>query len=101
MAMSFSSSVNLQFQLSNNELTHANGVRLNCTITHPHICLGYNSPIDMNGRIVTLSLLQDETYEFDHTTRRKISTNPIHYNPRIFLDQSVEERPIIGIGLFV
>ncbi|XP_065315661.1 uncharacterized protein LOC135924531 [Gordionus sp. m RMFG-2023] len=43
-------STNLQLQLSNNEFTHAIGIRLNCSITHPHICSGCNSPVDSKGR---------------------------------------------------
>ncbi|XP_065318667.1 uncharacterized protein LOC135926666 [Gordionus sp. m RMFG-2023] len=43
-------STNLQLQLSNNEFTHAIGIRLNCSITHPRICSGCNSPVDSKGR---------------------------------------------------
>ncbi|XP_065318826.1 uncharacterized protein LOC135926824 [Gordionus sp. m RMFG-2023] len=43
-------STNLQLQLSNNEFTHAIGIRLNCSITHPHICSGCNSLVDSKGR---------------------------------------------------
>ncbi|XP_065321304.1 uncharacterized protein LOC135928769 [Gordionus sp. m RMFG-2023] len=43
-------SINLQLQLNKNELTHANGIRLNCLITQPHICSGCGSTVLGNGR---------------------------------------------------
>ncbi|CAK9298167.1 unnamed protein product [Gordionus sp. m RMFG-2023] len=43
-------SANLQLQLTQNELTHAIGIRLNCLVTQPHICAGCSSAVLSNGR---------------------------------------------------
>ncbi|XP_065315245.1 uncharacterized protein LOC135924125 [Gordionus sp. m RMFG-2023] len=43
-------SANLQLQLTQNELTHAIEIRLNCLVSQPHICAGCSSAVLSNGR---------------------------------------------------